>query len=200
MNFHRNQFTPSADRRRPRRKGQALIEFALTMPILLLIAFGTLSASQLLERHLTVLQLVRNAGNMYSRSVDFSLVQNRQLLLTSSSGLSMTLNGGDGISYLSRVEVADSGSNNGFPVVTNRVAIGNASLLSSRIAMPATVLANGDVDDYQNDPLARAAIASSLTLLGNDIAYFVEVYHTPTDIPMVDVLFGQQRLTATAYY
>lgn len=199
MNFHPNQVTRS-DERCLARKGQALIEFALTMPILLLIAFGTLSASQLLERHLTVLQLVRNAGNMYSRSVDFSLVQNRQLLLTSSNGLSMTLNGGDGIVYLSRVEVADSGSNNGFPVVTNRVAIGNASLLLSRIAMPATILANGDVDDYQNDPLARAVISPNRTLVGNDIAYVVEAYHTPTDIPMVDSFFGQQRLTATAYY
>lgn len=200
MNFHRIRITRSDDRLRHRRKGQALIEFALTMPILLLIAFGTLSASQLLERYLTVLQLVRNAGNMYSRSVDFSLLQNRQLLLASSNGLSMTLNGGDGIVYLSRVEVADAGSNNGFPVVTNRIALGNAALLSSRIAAPATVLGNGDVVDYQNDPLARAAIASSLTLVGNDIAYVVEAYHTPTDIPIVDVFFGQQRLTATAYY
>lgn len=182
------------------RNGQALIEFALTMPILILIAFGTLSASQLLERHLTVLQLVRNAGNMYSRSVDFSLPQNRELLLTSSSGLSMTLDGGDGVVYLSTVEVAEAGSNNGFPVVTHRIAIGNVSLASSRVATPATVLANGDVDDYQNDPLARATVASSLTLAGGDIAYVVEAYHTPTDIPVVDLFYGPQRLTAAAYY
>lgn len=182
------------------RKGQALIEFALTMPILLLIAFGTLSASQLLERYLTVLQLVRNAGNMYSRSVDFSLLQNRQLLLTASNGLSMTLDGGDGVLYLSRVEVADEGSNSGFPVVTNRVAIGNAAIALSTIAMPAAMLPNGNVIDYENDPLARAAIASSLTLAGNDVAYVVEVYHTPTDIPVVNAFFGEQRLTASAYY
>lgn len=198
MNSHVKQKNRLDERRR--RGGQALIEFALTLPILILFAFGTLSASQLLERYLTVLQLVRNAGNMYSRSVDFSIIQNRQLLLTASNGLSMTLNGGDGIVYLSRVEVADSGSNSGFPVVTNRISIGNAALVLSRIAMPATVLPNGDVVDYENDPLARAAIASSLTLVGTDVAYVVEAYHTPTDIPMVDAFFGQQRLTATAYY
>ena len=177
-----------------------MIEFALTLPILILICFGTLSASQLLERYLTVLQLVRNAGNMYSRSVDFSLTQNRELLLTSSTGLSMTLNGGDGVVYMSRVEVAGAGSNNGFPVVTNRVAVGQVSLASSRIATPTSVLPNGDVDDYENDPLARAMVAPSLTLAGGDIAYVVEAYHTPTDIPVVDLFFGQQRLTAAAYY
>lgn len=199
MNFHLRRMS-CFDASRNSCKGQALVEFALTMPLLLLIAFGTLSASQLLERYLTVLQLVRNAGNMYSRSVDFSLTQNRQLLLTASGGLSMTLNGGDGVVYLSRVEVADTGSNRGYAVVANRIAIGNVSLAGSRVAMPASVLANGDVEDYQNDPLARAVVAPSLTLAAGDVTYVVEAYHTPTDIPVVDSFFGRQRLTAAAYY
>ena len=199
MNFHPSRASRFDVSRNPAR-GQALIEFALTMPILILIAFGTLSASQLLERHLTVLQLVRNAGNMYSRSVDFSLVQNRELLLTSAAGLSMTLNGGDGVVYLSTVEVAAAGSNSGFPVVTNRISIGDVSLMPSRVATPAALLSNGDVDDYENDPLARATVASGLTLEDGDIAYVVEAYHTPTDMPVVDLFFGQQRLGATAYY
>jgi hypothetical protein len=199
MNFHLARAARlNISRRRP--KGQALIEFALTMPLLLLMAFGTFSASLLLERYLTVLQLVRNAGNMYSRSVDFSLPQNRQLLLRSANGLSMTLDGGDGVIYLSTVEVAEAGLNSGFPVVTNRIEIGNVALEGSRIANPAAILPNGDVDDFENDPLARAAVAPSLTLASGDIAYFVEAYHTPADIPVVDSFFGPQHLAATAYY
>lgn len=188
-----------AGRLRPR-SGQALIEFALTMPLLLLIAFGTLAVSQLLERYLTVVQLVRNAGNMYSRSVDFGLVQNRQLLLTSSDGLSMTLNGGDGVVYLTTVEIAEAGANDGLPVVTNRIVIGNSTIAASRIGTPAIVQASGDVSDFENDPAARATVAPTLTLESGDIAYAVEAYHTPTDIPMVASFFGQQRMIAAAYY
>lgn len=199
MNMHFKR-TPRPDGRLRPRAGQALVEFALCLPILLLIAFGTLSVSQLLERYLTVLQLVRNAGNMYSRSVDFSLLQNRQLLLTSSNGLSMTLDGGDGVVYMTTVEIAEAGSNSGFPVVTNRIAIGNTSIAASRIATPTTVLASGEVLNFEDDPSARATVASTLTLVSGDLAYAVEVYHMPTDIPMVSSFFGQQRMTAAAYY
>ncbi len=170
------------------------------MPILLLLAFGTFSVSQLLERYLTVLQLVRNAGNMYSRSVDFSSPQNRQLLLEASNGLSMTVNGGDAVVYFSTVEVADAGANSGQPVVTHRVVVGNASLESSGIASPAVVLPSGQVSDYENDPTAVAAVASTLTLVSGDLAYVVEAFHTPTDIPIAPRMFGNRRLAAGAYY
>jgi hypothetical protein len=112
----------------------------------------------------------------------------------------MTLNGGDGVIYLSTIEIAEDGSNSGFPVVTNRIVIGSAAIAASRIAAPATVLSNGEVADYENDPLARATIAPTLTLVSGDISYAVEAYHTPTDIPVVATFFGQQRMTAAAYY
>lgn len=191
---------PSPQLSRNSQSGQALVEFVLTLPILLILAFGTFSVSQLLERYLTVLQITRNAGNMYSRSVDFSLIQNKQLLLEASNGLSMTLNGGAAVVYLSTVEVIDTGANSGEEVVTHRITIGNTAVAASQVAVPGTVLASGEVVNFENDPLAVASISNALTLEVGELVYVVESYHQPTDIDLAERMFGQRQLSARSYY
>jgi hypothetical protein len=137
---------------------------------------------------------------MYSRSVDFSIVQNKQLLLDTSNGLSMTINGGAAVLYLSTVEVVDTGSNAGNAVVTNRIVIGNVALAPSQVAQLGSVGASGEVINFENDPLALATISNALSLEVGDLVYVVEAYHLPSDIDLAEKMFGSRQLSARAYY
>jgi hypothetical protein len=132
--------------------------------------------------------------------VDFSVVQNQQLLLEAANGLSMTLNSGGAVVYLSTVEVVGTGANAGLAVVSHRITIGNTALASSRVAEPSNVLASGEVVNYEGDPLAVADIASALTLEVGELVYVVETYHSPTDIALAQRLFGSRQLTTRSYY
>ena len=103
-------------RARRHNAGDALVEFAISLPFLVMMAIGTFAVGVNVDRHLTVSQLIRNAGNMYGRGVDFSLSQNQDLLLQAATGMQMTTTGGLGVIYLSTVVLADSGQNLGLPV------------------------------------------------------------------------------------
>jgi hypothetical protein len=159
--------------------GQAMMEFALTIPFVCLLTIGGFALGMTIDRHLVQSQLVRHAGNMYARGVDFSSQQNKQLLVDAATGLQMTTTGGLGTIYLSLVIPAVAGNNQGLPVVAQRFVIGNLALASSGVAMPTTVLANGDVQDYENDLAARAALPPGLTLTPGDRIYVAEAFHAP---------------------
>ena len=118
-------------------RGSALIEFALLMPLFIMLCFGSLIAGIVIDRYNTVLQVVRNAGGMYARGVDFSIETNKQLLLLSAAGLGMTTTGGKGVIYLSTVSKGAAGTpNSGKLVISERFAIGSRSLASSSIGTP----------------------------------------------------------------
>ena len=169
-------------RARRHNAGDALVEFAISLPFLVMMAIGTFAVGVNVDRHLTVSQLVRNAGNMYGRGVDFSVSQNQDLLLDAATGMQMTTTGGLGVIYLSTVVLADSGQNLGLPVVVHRIGIGNPSIFSSSIGTPTTVQANGDVQNPDNDLQARAQMPGGITLTGNERIFVAECYHQPVDL------------------
>ena len=167
-------------------RGSALIEFALLMPLFIMLCFGSLIAGIVIDRYNTVLQVVRNAGSMYARGVDFSIETNKQLLLLSASGLGMTSTGGKGVIYLSTVSKGAAGTpNSGKLVISERFAIGSRSLASSSIGTPPTWdSSTGKVNDFSNQPSAVAINMppAFATLGANERALVVEVYHKPDDL------------------
>ena len=174
-------------------RGNSILEFALLGPLLIVMSLGLITTGMALNRYLTVIQVARNAGNMYSREVDFSIDQNKQLLVRSAGGLNMTTAGGQGVIYLSMVTKASTpGSvNEGRLVIVERFVIGNPSVASSTVGTP---LSNiwpdpscrvpcGDVNNYEEQLSARATLPSSMTTIQQDEFVFVaEVFHQPTDI------------------
>jgi hypothetical protein len=193
-------------RRHPNTQGSSILEFAISLPFLVLMSVGAFAMGLSIDRHLTVTQLVRHAGNMYGRGVDFSQTQNQQLLLQAATGMNMSLNGGQGVVYLSTVVLAppngpgENRPNANLPVVAHRITIGNVNLPNSNIAMPTGVASNGEVAGYDDDNLsARATLPAGLTLVQGERFYFAEVFHTPTDIGFPGI-FAPELLYSRAVF
>lgn len=172
-------------------RGSAALEFAVSLPFLVTMSVGTFAVGVVIDRNLTVAQLVRHAGNMYGRGVDFSQTQNQDLLLQAATGMGMTATGGNGVIYLSLVVQArpnaagENRPNADRAVVAHRIVIGAASISASTIASPFGVLPDGEVPNYDNDNItARATLPAGLTLTANERLYIAEVFHTPLDLSL----------------
>ena len=203
--------------------GQSIVEFALGLPFLVLLAVGTFAVGIVIDRHLTVGQVVRNGGNMYARGIKFDLTQNKQLLIDSGPGLDFQLTGGKTAVYLSLLTrvpedaICDDGggpqacANQGEVVITQRYEIGDtastASNMSSRIGAPTTYVSGteGDVDNYFDEPSAVASGAPAVLtngatgLLSDEFIYVIEVIHRPESIAFQGV-FAPEYMYARAFF
>lgn len=176
---------------RDSRKGNAVIEFAVSFPFLFILALGVFTAAVNIDRFLVMLQVARSVAHMQMRSVDFNAAGVRNMVLLEAGALQITANGGPGVIYLSKVVLAESGSNDGLPVVSQRIRLGDVSLANSKIAMPTTICQgggcmpgspDGTVVNFQNDLNARAVLPAGLTVTATRSIYVGEVYHSPTDL------------------
>jgi hypothetical protein len=172
-----------------RSRGNAIIEFAISLPFLVLLSVGVFATGVMLDRHLTVAQLVRHAGNMYGRGIDFSQDRNKQLLLQAATGMNVTVNSGEAVIYLTMVTRArpngagENRPNANLAVIAHRIVIGNGSLAPSSIGMPVDIQPDGEVNRYDNDNIsARATLPAGLTLAVDEKIYIAEVFHTPVDL------------------
>ncbi|HSW49962.1 MAG TPA: TadE/TadG family type IV pilus assembly protein, partial [Bryobacteraceae bacterium] len=92
-----------SQKRRRRQRGTELIEFALVATFLLPLLFGTVVMGLNLNRSIQVTQVSRDAGHMYSRSVDFSDPANQAIIVRLAQGLGIQAAGGGGVVILSTV-------------------------------------------------------------------------------------------------
>ncbi|MFB3777599.1 MAG: TadE family protein [Bryobacteraceae bacterium] len=185
--------------RRRRQRGTELIEFALVATFLLPLLFGTVVMGLNLHRSIQVTQLSRDSGHMYSRSVDFSDPANQAILVRLAQGLGIQSAGGSGVvilstvTYIGTAQCAAAGLSSGactnlnYPVITNRIVIGNASARSSAFGTPNPELigSKGDVSNYLTNTSARAdGFSSVLAMQPGDLAYVSEVYVPSSDYGM----------------
>jgi hypothetical protein len=191
------------------RRGNAVVELAITMPVLVLALFGVVTGGMVFDRYMTVVQLSRIGASMFSRGTNFALDENKDLLLLG-QGLEVTRNGGEGVVYLTRLVLAPSGTaNDGQLVIAERHVIGNPNFAASAIGAPSSniwpnpdkVGPTGDVKDYFNDVSAVATVPGSLlTLPIGESMYVAEVYHTAEGLTFGDVWGGSRRMSAIAYF
>ena len=182
--------------------GASVIEMALILPLLLTIIFGALTTSMLLDRVLTVLQVVRYAGSMYARGTDFSVAANKDLLLKGAGGLGITRTAGTGVIYLSTVVRSIDGSGNPGPlVVSERFAIGDTGFAASRIATLVST-PNGPVPNYNTNPQARApTLQGSFGNIGvNERVFAVEVCDSLVDLGGYMGLLSMNRFYSRAFF
>jgi hypothetical protein len=193
---------------RGKQRGNEVIEFALVTSLLLPFLFGTVVVGLNLGRSVQVTQVSRDAGHMYSRSVDFSDPGNQNLIQRLAQGLNIRVTGGTGVVILSTIEFMGqaqcdaaglSGSactNLNQPVFTNRIVIGNHSARSSAFGTPSASIVNstGQVSNYLTNTTARAAgFNAVLPLAAGELAYVSEVY-----VPSAD--YSLPGYTATGVY
>jgi hypothetical protein len=177
-------------------RGSELIEFALVTSCLLPVLFGTIVVGLNLGRSIQVSQVGRDTGHMYARSVDFSDVNNQNLVVRLAEGLNITQAGGSGvvilstITYISQQDCTAAGlstaacTNMNQPVFTHRVVIGNRALRASSFGTPkpALVDSKGKVSNYMTDLTTRAVgFQGVLTLQSGEYAYLCEVFVRSSD-------------------
>jgi hypothetical protein len=133
---------------------------------------------------------------MYSRSLDFSDPANQAIIERLAQGLNIHPTGGTGVVILSTIEFIGTAqctaagltsaqcTNLNYPVVINRIVIGNASARASSYGTPNPGLigSNGNVSNFMTDASARAnGFNSVLALLAGNLAYLSEVYVPSSD-------------------
>ena len=190
-------------------QANAFVELALTLPVLTVMLFGVVTGGLVFDRYMTVVQLSRNSAGMMARGTDFAINANKQLLLTGQT-LDITLNGGEGVIYLTRLTPAAPGSTNeGEMVIAERHVIGNPAFHASRLGQPAAAIwpnpdnqnPNGDVKDFNDEGSAVAVVPASLSTLPLGESMFVtEIYHSAESIRFGRAWRDPMLLSSITYF
>jgi hypothetical protein len=182
--------------RRKKQRGSEVVEFALVASFLLPILFGTVVVGLNIARSIQVTQVSRDAGHMYSRSVDFSDPVNKSIVERLAQGLNIHVSGGTGVVILSTILFAGQAqctaagligsacTNLNQPVFIHRVVIGNSSARVSAFGTPNPEIidSSGRITNYLTNTSARAnGFSAVLPLQAGDMAYVSEVYVPSTD-------------------
>ena len=168
------------------RRGSALVEFAVTAPLLILLAVGTAFAGASFDRYLALQQLVRAAANMHSSGTDFSLPEKQALLEAAAAGLDLSASG-DTVLYLSTVADTPDG-----PRLVRRFAVGAAGVGASLLSA-----AEGQYDGAVIPP-APARI--DFDLVPGQRVYVVEAVHDLRGLAPPGTLSEDYRLRTRAVF
>lgn len=190
--------------------GNAMVEFGLTFPILVLLLLGVVTGGLVLDRYMTVLQLGRTGASMFSRGVNFNSSQNKQLFLIGARGLGIQENSGDGVVYLTRLEKAPPGTTNaGRMVIAERYVIGDDSIAQSSVGAPNPGIwpnpdnpnPNGDVKDRNDEPTAIATTPAALNNLAlGESMYITEVFAEADGIVFGNYWGSNAKLSTKVYF
>ena len=201
-------------RRRKQQSGSTILEFAIVVPCLVMLFFGTVGLGLMMGRYIQAEQMSRDIAHMYSDGVDFTQTTPQNIVVQQLAlGTGMTATGGNGVVILSQIETVyqqdctaagvSPCTNLGLPVFTQRVVVGNSSLITSAFGTPsaASLNASGNISPSvylsNSDPTVRtsgfeAALDAAAVSAGGtgtppeqaqgDIAYVVEVFVQYPDI------------------
>jgi Flp pilus assembly protein TadG len=104
------------------KRGVALIEFALILPILLLMALAVIDVGRLIQVRLIVTNVAREGGSLASRQTN--LDQNLISLLQSSSNPPMDMSGANGKIYITRIHAGTGSAPNNVPTIATQLTGG----------------------------------------------------------------------------
>ena len=184
--------------------GQSIVELALALPFMVAIVVGSFAVGLLMERQLSSTQLVRHAGKMYARAVDFDDVNGpaRRLMVDAAGAMQLSTAKGTcdadvkTVIYLTQVQITPDTppgtfANEGQPVMTHRTLLGNSCVDESALGtLPNTIWDPDDPDnpgavtDPFNESAAVATVPAALAtgLIPGETVFVVEVIHQPTDL------------------
>ena len=161
-------------RRRERQSGSTILEFAIVMPGLVMLFFGTIGLGILMGRYIQAVQVCRDVAHMYSDGVDFTQTTPQNIIVQQlAQGTGITATGGNGVIILSQihtvyqVDCTAAGitpcTNLNLPVFTQRIVVGNSALRTSVFGTPAPAIldASGSISPAvylsNSNPTVRAA-------------------------------------------
>lgn len=182
-------------------RGQSIVEFAICMPLLLLLTLGVVEVSNaLLSQHI-ITKIAREGSNMISREVKLTDAENALRNMSSNPGV-FNANNRVIFSVLLR---SQSGSNNGQLVLYQRYTFGNASLGNSKLNGSGTFNAANDytASNPNNDAGLRVTNApAGIATDGGSMIYVTEIYTSYTTMtPVRNIGIPiPQTLYSSAYF
>jgi hypothetical protein len=187
------------NRNRPGR-GSAILEFVLAGSFVLLpLIFGTASVGLALLQNLHVVQLNRDAGNLFARGTDFSLPANRSVLLQLANGLNITDAGGEGAIVLSVIQCTAAGQ----AVCTRRLVIGNPSLAASgagsRFVNPTRFLGTDGTVDTAHPSADADSFLNVFNMNPGETVYIAETYFRTSRYDLPGLLTGTSIYTRSFF-
>lgn len=167
-------------------RASSIAMYTLGAIFLVPLSIGVLLVNSNASQNDRVKQVTRELASMYAEGMDFSRSANRTIAARIAEGLGLDVNSGQSVLILSKFRVVHDSDcqaqarqhceNNGYPVVIQRVVLGNPALRSSSFGPSAKVdPATGSVLDWMNDPSARAPGLKTSSKPG-EFSYAAEYY------------------------
>jgi hypothetical protein len=188
---------------RPGSRGQSLVEFAMVLPLILVLVLGIIEVSYALFENHIIIKLAREGANLISRG---SNLQQAETSLLAATTAPVAFNA-KGKLVLSVIKLGDAGANLNQPIISQRRVVGTLGANS--------VLGNPPTSSYSGAPYYTAvnpnndssiriagALPNGLTLAAGESLYVTEVY-TRHDLITPFRNFGvglPSNLYASAYF
>jgi hypothetical protein len=158
-------------------RGQALTEFGIVLPLLLLLVLGVIEFGYAIYRSLLIDALAREGSNLISRH---TTLMDAETALRSAAPAAVPLNS-NGCIILSVVKLGTGGSNANRPIVYQRYRFGSLSASSVLGNQPTGSYGPGPdytANDADGDSsiLIAGALPNGLTLSPGESVYVTEVF------------------------
>jgi Flp pilus assembly protein TadG len=167
--------------------GQSLVEFAMVLPLMLLMALGVIEVGYALYVDHLIAKLAREGSNLISRQ---TYVQDAETAILAGATAPLSLNTASGKLIFSAVTIGSSGANSGQIIIIKRRTVGSLSgksAVDGSTSPPASSY-NGTPDytakDSNNDTAIRGAatLPNGLVLAAGQVLYVTEVFTSRGDI------------------
>jgi Flp pilus assembly protein TadG len=157
-------------------RGQSIVEFAVCLPLLLLLSLGVVETSNALMSQHVITKVAREGSNMISRE---TRMQDAATALTNMSSNPAGFNTTTKVIF-SVLMRSQTGSNNGYLVLYQRYTFGAGGLPGSKLNGSGTFNAANDytANNPNNDTGLRVTNAPNVATVPGGMIYVTEVYTT----------------------
>jgi Flp pilus assembly protein TadG len=204
--------------RKDRRRGVAMVEFALSLTFLIPLLLGTFVFGFRLIRSIEMSQITRDIGHMYIRGINFRNPGPQANAQTLSSGFDLS-NTGKSLIILSKIKViqqADCDAANAVvgigagqpcanlnkPVFMEQLTMGNSSVSYSVFGTPTPIQGDYTVtvkDMGRSTTTQTSNFSTILTLKSGEYAYVCEMFNQTPELN-VPGLSGQPQVYARTIF
>jgi len=168
-------------------RGQSLVEFAMVLPLMLLMALGVIEVAYALYADHLIAKLSREGSNLISRQ---TYLQDAENALLAGATAPLNLNSSSGKIIFSAVTIGSAGANNGQIIIIKRRTVGSLSGKSvvDGSTSPPSSSYNGAPDytakDSNNDTAIRGAptLPNGLVLGIGQVLYVTEIFTSRGDV------------------
>lgn len=178
QNMDQRDRSARGNQSQPSQRGQSLMEFAMILPLLLVLVLGVIEVGYALYEAHILAKLAREGSNLISRQ---TTLQQAQASIVAGASQPVAF-GAKGRLIFSVITTGTGGANLNKPIISQRLTLGTLSALSKLGDPPAS--SYGSAPEYtannpDNDTAIRVSgpLPNGLVLNSGQFIYLTEVYH-----------------------